>query len=71
MSDWHLISDVCPKIYVLFDLINVRDWNISCYGFTGAEISFMIYGICVNWNCILIDYVSYVYVYMYLFKYHI
>ena len=49
MNDWHLISDnVCTKFDVLVDLINVRDGNISCDGFTGEEINFMIYDICVN-----------------------
>ena len=49
MNDWHLISDnVCTKIDVLFDLINVRDGNINSDGFTGEEINFMIYDICVN-----------------------
>ena len=36
MNDWHLISDnVCTKIDVLLDLINIREGNISCDGFTG------------------------------------
>ena len=36
LNDWHLISDnVCTKIDVLLDLINIRDGNISCDGFTG------------------------------------
>ena len=49
MNDLHLIADhVCTKIDVLLDLINVRDGNISCGGFTGEEINFMIYDICVN-----------------------
>ena len=49
INDWHLIFDnVCTKIDVLLDLINVRDGNISCNGFTGEEINFMIYDICVN-----------------------
>ena len=44
MNDWHLISDtVCTKIDVLLDLINVREGNISCDGFTGEEINFMIF----------------------------
>ena len=47
MNDWHLISDnVCTKIDVLLDLINVREG--SCDGFTGEEIKFMIYDICVH-----------------------
>ena len=42
MNDWHLISDnVCTKIDVLLDLINVRERNIICDGFTGEEINFM------------------------------
>ena len=49
MNDWNIISDnVCSKIDVLLDLINVREGNISCDGFTGEEINFMIYDICVN-----------------------
>ena len=50
MNDWHLISDnVCIQIDVFFfNVINVRDGNISCDGFTGEEISYMIYDICVN-----------------------
>ena len=49
MNDWHIISDnVCTKIDVLHDLINIREGNISCDGFTGEEINFMIYGICVH-----------------------
>ena len=49
MNDWHLISDnVCTKIDVLLDLINVREGNISCDGFTGEEINFMRCDICVN-----------------------
>ena len=36
MNDWYLISDnVCTKIDVLLDLINIREGNISCDGFTG------------------------------------
>ena len=58
MNDWHLISDnVCTKIDVLLDLINVREGNIRWDGFTGEEINFMIYDICVNLNCIQIEYV--------------
>ena len=40
MNYWHIISDnhnVFTKIDVLLDLINVRDGNISCDGFTGEE----------------------------------
>ena len=49
MNDWHLISDnVCTKIDVLLDLMNVREGNIRCDGFTGESINFMIYDICVN-----------------------
>ena len=49
MNDWHLISDnVCTKIDVLLDLINIRQENISCDGFTGEEMNFMIYDICVH-----------------------
>ena len=49
MNDWHRISDnVCTKIDVLLDLINIIEGNISCDGFTGEEINFMIYDICVN-----------------------
>ena len=34
MNDWHIISDnVCTKIDVLHDLINIREGNISCDGF--------------------------------------
>ena len=51
MNDWYLISYtlyVCTKIDVLLDLINIREGHISCDGFTGEEINFMIYDICVN-----------------------
>ena len=49
MNDWHIISDnVCTKMDVLHDLINIREGNISCDGFTGEEINFMIYDICVH-----------------------
>ena len=49
MNDWHIISDnVCTKIDVLHDLINIREGNISCDGFTREEINFMIYDICVH-----------------------
>ena len=49
MNDWHLISNnVCTKINVLLDLIYVKDGNINHYGFTGEEINFMVYDICVN-----------------------
>ena len=49
MNDWHIIFDnVCTKIDVLHDLINIREGNISCDGFTGEEINFMIYDICVH-----------------------
>ena len=49
MNDWHIISDnVCSKIDVLHDLFNIREGNISCDGFTGEEINFMIYDICVH-----------------------
>ena len=35
MNYWHLISDnVCSKIDLLLDLINIREGNISCDGFT-------------------------------------
>ena len=35
MNDWHIISDnVCTKIDVLHNLINIREGNISCDGFT-------------------------------------
>ena len=48
MNNWHLISDnVCTKIDVLLDLINVMEGNIYYNGFTGDEIIFMIYDICV------------------------
>ena len=58
MNDWYLISDnVCTNIYVLLDLINISEENISCDGFTGEEINFMIYDIYVNWNCILREFV--------------
>ena len=43
MNDWHLISDkVCTEIDVLLDLINIREGNISCDGFTVEEMNFMI-----------------------------
>ena len=49
MNDWHLIPDnVCTKIDVLHDLIYIREGNISCDVFTGEEIDFMIYAICVH-----------------------
>ena len=49
INDWHLISDnVCSKIYVLLDLINIREGNISCDGLNGEEINFMKYDICAN-----------------------
>ena len=49
MNDWHIISDnVCTKIDVLHNLINIIDGNISCDGFTREEINFMIYDICVH-----------------------
>ena len=49
MNDWHLISDnACTKIDVLLDVINIREGNISCDGFTGEEINFMMYYICVH-----------------------
>ena len=49
MNDWHHISEnVCTKIDVLLDLINIRDRNISCDGFTGEEINLIMYDICVN-----------------------
>ena len=42
MNDWHLISDnVCTKLDVLLDLINIREGHIRCDGFTGEEINFM------------------------------
>ena len=57
---WMIISDnVWTKIDVLLDLINIREGNISCNGFTGEEINFMIYDICVNWICILAEYASF------------
>ena len=35
INNWRLISNnVCTRIEVLIDLINVRDGNISCNGFT-------------------------------------
>ena len=35
MNDWHIISDiVCTTIDVLHNLINIREGNISCDGFT-------------------------------------
>ena len=46
MIDWHIISDT--KIDVLHNLINIREGNISCDGFTREEINFMIYDICVH-----------------------
>ena len=49
MNNGHLISDnACTEIDVLCDLINIREINISCDGFTGEEINFMIYDICVH-----------------------
>ena len=49
MNNIHLISDNgCTKIDVLLDLINIREGNITCDGFTGEEIYFMLYDICVN-----------------------
>ena len=36
------------KLDVLHDLINIREGNISCDGFTREEINFMIYDICVH-----------------------
>ena len=48
MNNWHIISDnACTKIDILLDLINVREGNLCCDGFTGEEISFM-NDICVN-----------------------
>ena len=44
----YLIMYVCTKIDVLLDLINIREGNIGCDDFTGEEITFMIYDICVN-----------------------
>ena len=45
MNDWHLISDnVCTNIDILLDLINIREGNISCDGFTGEEINFFFHG---------------------------
>ena len=44
----YLIMYVCTKIDVLLDLINIIEGNISCDGFTGEEINFMIYDICVH-----------------------
>ena len=47
----HIISDnVCTKIDVLHNLINIREGNISCDGFTREEINFMIYDICFLLN---------------------
>ena len=43
----------------LIDLINIRKGNISCDGFTGEEINFMIYDICVNRKYVLIEYASF------------
>ena len=49
MNERNRISNnVCTKIVVLLDLINVRDGNINCYGSTGEEINFMPYDICVS-----------------------
>ena len=49
MINMHLISaNVCIKIDVLLELINIREGNKSCDGFTGEEINFMIYDICVH-----------------------
>ena len=49
MNDWYLISDnVCTNIDLVLDVINVKDGNISCDGFAGEEINFMIYDICVK-----------------------
>ena len=49
MNDWHLISDnVCTKIDVLHDLINIREINLRCDGFTGEKINIMIYDIYVH-----------------------
>ena len=42
------LFNVCTKIDVLLDLINGREGKISCDGFTGDEINFMIYDICVR-----------------------
>ena len=68
MNDWHLISDnVCTKICVLLDLINIREGNISCDGFTGEEINFMIYDICVNCYCILIESDSFYHIFICLY----
>ena len=72
MNDWHIISDnVCTKIDVLHDLFNIREGNISCDGFTGEEINFMIYAICVHCICIIIEsacfFNAFLSVYMYLF----
>ena len=68
MNDWHRISDnVCNKIDVLLDFINVREGNIRCDGFTGEEINFMIYDICVDLNCILIEYASFVCIFICLY----
>ena len=71
MNDWHIISDnVCTKIDVLHNLINIREGNISSDGFNGEEVNFMIYDIYVNKNCILIESDSvlnaFLFVYMYL-----
>ena len=53
MNDWHLISDyVCTTMDVLLYLINIREGHISCDGFTGEKINFMIYDIFVNSNWI-------------------
>ena len=40
--------------------------NISCDGFTGIEISFMIYGMCFNRNFIIIESVSFDSFYLFL-----
>ena len=49
INDCHILTDnVCNKIDVLLDLINVREVNISYDSFTGEVINFMIYDMCVH-----------------------
>ena len=63
MNDSYFISDnVCTKIDTLLDLIKVRAGNIRCDGFTGEEINFMIYDICVFLSVCM---------YLFLYMYHI
>ena len=44
----YISDNVCTKIDVLHNLINIREGNIICDGFTREEINFMIYDICVH-----------------------